>query len=100
MKVPEKVGGSAELRQLGGGDASNVSSGVRAAVAPMQVRDRVSPGLLGEAFSQAGARREDRLGQLRRSLADGSYRPDFVATADALGSDAQLVSALRASWED
>ncbi len=100
MKVPEKVGGSVELRRLGGGDASNVSTGVRSAPAAIQVRDRVSAGLLGEAFSQAASKREERLVQLRRSVAEGTYRPDLVATADGLAADARLVAALRSPWAD
>lgn len=100
MKVPEKVGGAVEPRQLGGGDASNGSAGPKTGVTPLQVRDRVSPGLIGEAFSQASARRDERLAQLRRSIADGTYRPDLGATADGMTADAQVVAALRASWTD
>jgi hypothetical protein len=99
MKVPEKIGGSIEPRQLGNGDASNASVTSRAD-ASLQVRDRVSHGLLGEAFSRASARRDERLAELRRSIADGSYRPDLTATADGLASDARLVTALRATWVD
>lgn len=102
MKVPEKVGGSVEPRKLGGGDSSNASGADRTAAAPALVtaRDRVSKGLgslLDNAFGQATARRDERLEQLRKSLADGSYRPNLVATADGLSSDARLMSALQAT---
>jgi hypothetical protein len=101
MKVPEKVGGSVEPRKLGGGDSSNASGAERAATPGLvTVRDRVSKGLGGlleQAYGQAAARREERLGQLRRALADGTYRPDLAATADGLSSDARLMKALHAT---
>jgi hypothetical protein len=98
MKVPEKVGGSVELRQLGGGDVSNTSAGARAGVTSLQVKDRVSPGLLADAHAKATVRRDERLAQLGRSIADGSYRPDAGATADGIASDGRLLAALRAAW--
>jgi len=105
MKVPEKVGGSVEPRKLGGGDSSNASGPERAATSSglVTVRDRVSKGLgglLDQAYGQASARREERLGQLRRALADGSYQPDLDATADGLFSDARLMKAVHATLAD
>ncbi|MFM2152330.1 MAG: hypothetical protein RL199_765 [Pseudomonadota bacterium] len=102
MKVPEKVGGSIEPRKLGNGDSSNASGPDRASTSAglVTVRDRVSKGLgslLGQAYSQASARREERMEHLRRSIADGTYRPDLAATADGLASDARLMSALHAT---
>ena len=100
MKVPEKVGSSVGLRQLGGGDASNTSVGVRTGVPTQPVKDRVSPGLLAEAFLQASVKRDERLSNLRRAIADGTYRADSNATADGVASDGRIVVALLAAWTD